>query len=63
MILNDRLLKEISIYIFLIHGSEYIDVKGHHGYLVSVRGKNNILAISMTEGMRIYLCMPLPSVG
>lgn len=30
MVLNDRLLKEISICIFsLAHGSEYIDVKGH----------------------------------
>lgn len=62
MVLNDRLLKEITICIFsLAHGSEYIDVKGHHGYLVLGRGKNNTLALSTTEGNEdsLYVCFCL----
>lgn len=51
MMLNERLLKEITICVFsLAHGSEYKDIKGHHGYLVLSRGRNNILALSTTEG-------------
>ena len=60
--LNERLLKEITICIFsLAHGSEYMDVKGHHGYLILGRGKNNTLALSTTEGNSdsLYVCFCL----
>ena len=59
MVLNERLLKEITICIFsLAHGSEYMDKNGHHGYLVLVRGKNNTLALSTTEGNTnsLFIC-------
>lgn len=62
MVLDERLLKEITICIFsLAHGSEYMDVNGHHGYLLLGRGKNNTLALLTTEGNldSLYVCFCL----
>ena len=61
--MNSRLLKEITICIFsLAQGSEYEDKTGkHHGYLMLIRGKNNTLSLSTTEGESnsLYICFSL----